>query len=131
VRRLVGIFLIASILAGCSERSSLFIENGSSRTVIVRVFFHDFGESFGYRVPAGVRAWGWAPLEGRVTGPIAIYDESCNIIWHAEIRPDGGRLTVDEAGGFRLTAPQSELAEPTSALLDYTDRCADSSNPRR
>src|SRR6267154_2376273 len=96
--RWLAIAVIAVASAGCSERSSLFIENASGQSVVVRVFFNDFGESFGFKVPAGVRGWGWAPLEGRVVGPIAVYEGACNLTWHEEIRPDGGHLTLNSAG---------------------------------
>jgi hypothetical protein len=130
--RWLAMAVIAVASAGCSERSSLLIENDSGQSVVVRVFFNDFGESFGFKVPAGVRGWGWAPLEGRVVGPIAVYDDACNLTWHEEIRPDGGHLTLNAAGEVALepqAAPPSEAAAIT--YLEYTDTCADSGSPRR
>jgi hypothetical protein len=110
----------------------LFIENTSGQSFVVRVFFNDFGESFGFKVPAGVRGWGWAPLEGRVVGPIAVYDDACNMTWHDEIRPDGGSLTLDTADGVVLGPPTPQPTGSSAvAYLDYTDACADSPSPRR
>jgi hypothetical protein len=131
MRPWLGLVLLATLLAGCSERSSMFIENASSQPVVVRVFFHDFGESFGFSVPAGVRAWAWAPLEGRVSGPIAVYDEACHVLWHDEIRSDGGLLALSPTGGVSLVAPPGQPSEPPpTAFLEFTDACAESANPR-
>jgi hypothetical protein len=132
VRRLLGLALMAIVCVGCSEQSSMFIENASDQLVVVRVFFHDFGESFGFSVPAGTRAWAWAPLEGRVSGPIAVYDDACRVLWHDEIRTDGGLLTVDQSGAVALAAPPAPSSVPPDAgFLEFTEACATSDNPRR
>ena len=128
----LAIALVAVVCGGCSERSSLFIENDSDHSVVVRVFFNDFGESFGFTVPAGAQGWGWAPLEGRVVGPIAVYDDACNLTWHEEIRPDGGRLTLGTGGGTFLEPPAPPpTGGSVTSYLEYTDTCAESPSPRR
>ncbi len=130
--RWLALALIGVLCLGCSERSSLFVENLSAQPVVVRVYFNSFGESFGFRVPAGVRAWGWAPLEGRVSGPIAVFDESCTIAWHQEIPMDGGHLKLDAGGAIELSAPESPSPAPSAgAFLEFTDVCAEAANPRR
>ena len=54
--RWFGLLVVAALSVGCGEQSSLFIENDSDHSVVVRVFFNDFAESFGFNVPAGTRA---------------------------------------------------------------------------
>lgn len=129
--RLLGLALVAALCMGCSERSSLSVENLSDRSVVVRVYFHNFGESFGFSVPAGVRAWAWAPLEGRVSGPIVVFDDACRVIWSQEIPLDGGELRLIAGGRIDFSAPAVAPTTPSpTASLEYTDRCAESDNPR-
>lgn len=129
--RWLALALVAALCMGCTERSSLFVENLSDRPVVVRVYFNNFGESFGFSVPPGARAWAWAPLDGRVSGPIAVFDASCGLEWHQELPTDGGALRLDAAGGIALTAADGASTAPSeSPHLEYTDACAESDNPR-
>ena len=115
-----------------TARSSLFITNEGVAPVVVRVYFNDFDESFGYRVPAGSQAWAWTPLVGGVSGPVAVYDGACVLAWHTPIRPDGGTLIVPATGPARLTAPPAVGSPPPSqSYLEYTDLCASAGNPGR
>ncbi|HTC85514.1 MAG TPA: glycosyltransferase family 87 protein [Candidatus Acidoferrum sp.] len=134
---LTGIVLaafIGGLILGtfAPARSSLYIANVGAAPVVVRVFFNDFAESFGFDVPAGASAWAWSPLDGGVSGPIATYDSSCRLTWHSEIRADGGSLTIGATGAAELTAPPAAAAVPSSvAHLAYTDACADAGSPGR
>ena len=132
---LAGLVVTAWILGTVTgvfrtAQSSLYIANDGPAPVVVRIYFNDFPESFGFPVPAGTHAWAWSPLEGGVAGPIAVYDETCHVTWHTEIRPDGGLLTLDAAGPVGLGPPIAPGAVPASAAqLPFTDVCADTPSP--
>lgn len=128
MRLLITGLALAAVLVGCSEQSSLSIENRAAAPFVVRVYFNDFDESFGFDVPAGSDAWAWAPLEGRVSGPVAVYDLDCRLLSTQTLPKVGGHLVLVDAGALSLA---DGGANAPSSYLEFTERCAEVGNPRR
>lgn len=115
--------VVASLLGGGLNRSSMAIENATDQPVTVRFGVPMQQASWGYVVGPGEAGIAWSSQPGAIIEPVRIFDRDCNLI--GGLRPgDVGDIRIDPGGVVVAGAPVQ-----AKQTLGYDGRCASAMPP--